>query len=212
MASNDQEPNWTKIPAWVWLIIVICVVVVQVLYGIFVFQRFGPDMAVRGQFGDIFGGVNALFTGLAFAGVIYTILLQRRELELQREELRLNRAELGRSAQAQMDQVARLEEAADLSAITTLVNIYGSSLQPFWTATQPAREEIGRYVYKLETGVLNPREFEEVERRIELYWQEIKPYELAWHDTLQKHEKLVKKLEAMVEQRDHEEGSKTQEV
>lgn len=34
----------------------------------------------RGLFGDKFGAVNALFSGLAFAGIIFTILLQRRDL------------------------------------------------------------------------------------------------------------------------------------
>ena len=48
----------------------------------------------RGTFGDMFGAVNALFSGLAFAGVIYAILLQRKELSLQRRELELTRAEL----------------------------------------------------------------------------------------------------------------------
>ncbi|WP_145047877.1 hypothetical protein [Paenibacillus xylanexedens] len=38
-----------------------------------------------GTFGDMFGGVNALFSGLAFVGLIYTILLQRRELARQEE-------------------------------------------------------------------------------------------------------------------------------
>lgn len=41
----------------------------------------------RGTFGDMFGAVNALFSGLAFAGIIFTIFLQRRELQLQRDEL-----------------------------------------------------------------------------------------------------------------------------
>jgi hypothetical protein len=50
--------------------------------------------AMRGQFGDMFGAVNALFSGLAFSGIIYTILMQREELSLQREELKLNRQEL----------------------------------------------------------------------------------------------------------------------
>lgn len=45
----------------------------------------------RGTFGDKFGAVNALFSGLAFAGIIYTILLQRKELKLQREELEQTR-------------------------------------------------------------------------------------------------------------------------
>lgn len=52
------------------------------------------DMADRGTFGDMFGAINALFSGLAFAGVIYAIFLQRNELSLQRTELELTRKEL----------------------------------------------------------------------------------------------------------------------
>ena len=48
----------------------------------------------RGIFGDSFGGVNALISGLAFAGVIYAIWLQQKELALQREELKNSRKEL----------------------------------------------------------------------------------------------------------------------
>ncbi|MBF0376015.1 MAG: putative phage abortive infection protein [Desulfamplus sp.] len=48
----------------------------------------------RGTFGDMFGAINALFSGFAFAGVIFAILLQRQELELQRKELELTRNEL----------------------------------------------------------------------------------------------------------------------
>ena len=52
------------------------------------------DVQERGTFGDMFGAINALFSGLAFAGVIYAILLQRKELKLQRTELELTRREL----------------------------------------------------------------------------------------------------------------------
>jgi hypothetical protein len=55
---------------------------------------FFDDWEKRGQFGDLFGSVNALFSGLAFAGVIYAIFLQRQELALQREELKLQREEM----------------------------------------------------------------------------------------------------------------------
>jgi hypothetical protein len=41
----------------------------------------------------MFGVVNALFSGLAFAGIIFTILLQRKELKYQREELSATRSE-----------------------------------------------------------------------------------------------------------------------
>ena len=47
----------------------------------------------RGTFGDMFGSVNAIFSGLAFGGIIITIWLQRNKLILQREELRDTRAE-----------------------------------------------------------------------------------------------------------------------
>lgn len=55
----------------------------------------------RSSFGDMFGGLNALYSGLAFAGIIYTILLQREELKLQRQELKDTRSELERTANAQ---------------------------------------------------------------------------------------------------------------
>lgn len=46
-----------------------------------------------GTFGDSFGALNALFSGLAFAGVIITILIQKSELNEQQKELRLTRGE-----------------------------------------------------------------------------------------------------------------------
>ena len=52
------------------------------------------DSEKQGQFGDQFGAVNALFSGLAFAGLIFTIILQKKELALQREELTQTREEL----------------------------------------------------------------------------------------------------------------------
>ncbi len=36
--------------------------------------------AARGQYGDQFGAINALFSGFAFAGIIVTLLFQRRDL------------------------------------------------------------------------------------------------------------------------------------
>lgn len=48
----------------------------------------------RGTFGDMFGAVNALFSGLAFAGIIIALIFQKDELALQRQELRDTREEL----------------------------------------------------------------------------------------------------------------------
>ena len=57
----------------------------------------------KGAYGDTYGTVNALFTALAFVGVITTILLQKKELTLQRQELKLTREELaGQKKQLQI--------------------------------------------------------------------------------------------------------------
>lgn len=56
------------------------------------FKYIGADEN-RGTFGDMFGGANALFSGLAFSGIIITIILQMRELGYQREELKATRSE-----------------------------------------------------------------------------------------------------------------------
>lgn len=76
------------------------VILLWVVSGI-VLQSLFPELADRGQFGDSFGVVNALFAGLAFAGVICAILLQmkifelqRRQLELQEQEMQATRAEI----------------------------------------------------------------------------------------------------------------------
>src|SRR5688572_17432336 len=44
----------------------------------------------RGQFGDMFGAINSLFSALAFAGVIYTLILQTKEIQEQRKEQNKN--------------------------------------------------------------------------------------------------------------------------
>ena len=60
-----------------WGVFVILAILVVAIWGIFwYFLSNNPD---RGTFGDMFGSVNALFSGLAFAGVICAILLQMKE-------------------------------------------------------------------------------------------------------------------------------------
>lgn len=57
-------------------------------------------LTATGNLGDAFTAVGALFAGLAFAGLIVTILQQRQDLALQRHELSMTREELaGQKAQ-----------------------------------------------------------------------------------------------------------------
>ena len=81
-----------------------------------------PTMSSRGLFGDMFGGINALFSGLAFLGVIYTVILQMAELKLQRKELKMTRVELKRTAEAQEKSEQALSKQAESLRITAKLN------------------------------------------------------------------------------------------
>lgn len=67
--------------------------VISLVYP-FAVNYFFDSWQKSGTFGDTFGALNALFSGLAFSGVIITILIQKTELKNQREELMLQRTEM----------------------------------------------------------------------------------------------------------------------
>lgn len=60
----------------------------------FIVNHFFNDWTKSGTFGETFGALDGLFSGLALAGVIVTILIQKSELENQRLELQLQRTEM----------------------------------------------------------------------------------------------------------------------
>lgn len=93
------------------------IVGLQLLLG-YLIITYIPTWSERGTFGDMFGAVNTLFSGLAFAGLIYTIYLQSNELSLQRDELKLTREELAKSADAQESQVESMLKTAKINAIS----------------------------------------------------------------------------------------------
>lgn len=99
----------------------IVVITLQLILGIAIYFSM-QDWTTRASFGDMFGAVNTLFSGLAFAGVIYAIFLQGKELELQREELKLTRKELEKSANSQNEQAGMMFKAAKINAMSTKLN------------------------------------------------------------------------------------------
>ncbi len=62
----------------------------------FFIGQYFPIISVgnRGTFGDMFGGLNTLFTGAAFIGIIITVLLQRKELKQTHKAIEEQRAEM----------------------------------------------------------------------------------------------------------------------
>lgn len=83
------------------------IILVQATVGLAIWW-FIPMPEHRGQFGDMFGAVNALFSGFAFAGVIYSLILHRHGAS---EATRAN------------------ERSARLSAMTALVAAYSERLK-----------------------------------------------------------------------------------
>ncbi|QGQ95850.1 hypothetical protein EHS13_13665 [Paenibacillus psychroresistens] len=93
------------------------------------------DWDSRGTFGDTFGAINSLFAGLAFAGIIYTILLQKDELTLQRKDLNLQTKVL----QLQVDEIARSANQLEMqrklmnyqtvqTSINNLISVHRNSI------------------------------------------------------------------------------------
>ncbi len=86
----ERKRKINKIFIWV----AISAVFIWALSGYAIHYISFGDNETRGTLGDMFGAINALFSGLALGGVIYTILLQRLELELQRDEIRYSSEQL----------------------------------------------------------------------------------------------------------------------
>ena len=87
--ENENQPKENKNG---FIITAIIVAVIIIGFWLLTLYLLRGD-ADRGTFGDMFGSVNALFSGFALAGIILTILLQQSELKLQREELKETRKE-----------------------------------------------------------------------------------------------------------------------
>ncbi|MCP5059477.1 MAG: hypothetical protein GY937_22460 [bacterium] len=101
------------------------------------------NFEASGQFGDTFGALNALFSGLAFTGVVAAVLLQSQELREQRKELRRAREEAARTARAQ-------ELYSRLSALAALIQHYTPIARSDHGASSEARERLQVLVGELE--------------------------------------------------------------
>jgi hypothetical protein len=68
------------------------------------------------DYGDSFGALNSVFSGLAFAGVIVTVLIQMEELRASREELR-------KAAEAQNESSKTLNEQLRVAKLSSNMEI-----------------------------------------------------------------------------------------
>jgi len=118
--SNNKKFNWILFIVFM----AITVITIQILYYIFL-QNYVSGLDRQGQFGDMFGALTALFSGLAFVGMITAVVLQTKELGFQREELALTRQELVGSRNAQEDIAKHQRNAISLQVILPLMDEVG---------------------------------------------------------------------------------------
>lgn len=89
METNGKKDNWLKC----LLCAVGGIIIIMSIFAICIIC-FIDKWDERGQFGDLFGAVNALFSGLAFAGLIITIRQQHQDLEYQRQSIEQTNEEM----------------------------------------------------------------------------------------------------------------------
>lgn len=86
LKSRPMKDKHVKYLGWISLGLVVVIILYLITIN-FIFSSW----SIRGTFGDSFGALNTLFSGLAFAGVIITILIQKEEIKAQRHEFLLDR-------------------------------------------------------------------------------------------------------------------------
>lgn len=84
---------------WYFIIFVIVVIAIWCL-NLFLLKGMGSQD--RGTFGDMFGVANSIFSGLAFSGVAYSIILQRHEIFEQKVQIK--------SAMQDAEETKRIQE------------------------------------------------------------------------------------------------------
>ncbi len=156
--KNDKESSHSYKLAF---FLVSVVLVLWFLSWVFIPQCLGT-WSERGTFGDMFGAVNSLFSGLAFAGLIYTIHLQSKELGFQREELEQTRYELeGQKLQLEKQNSNMSKQNFEITFFNMLTNI--QSITNYMVS--PNGQKTGRiYLHdlfeKLEIALSNNHDFQ----------------------------------------------------
>ncbi|MFN2454275.1 MAG: hypothetical protein ABR577_08645 [Pyrinomonadaceae bacterium] len=147
--NKSSSPSNESLGLFIGLLVLM--VVLWAASGFLFYWLMDKEPSKRVSFADLFGPISALFSGAALAGVIYAVLLQRRELGLQRQELEETREELRRTAEAQEKSEKALVQQAEALATTAKLNAL--SLIP--TVTCSVFVEQSKIIFTLSNPSIN---------------------------------------------------------
>lgn len=89
MVDPEKEEEERDRAAFItWGVVTLLIVAVCIVYPIALMKAYNIKPENAGIFGDQFGALNALFSGIAFAALVATVFLQRNELRATRREMR----------------------------------------------------------------------------------------------------------------------------
>jgi hypothetical protein len=88
------------------------------------FEKGDGSLTEWGQIGDALGALNALLTGLALVGLVYTAILQQKQTAVQAEQLRVQNTEL-------VDQRNALRQQSREQFLTARLNVQTARIQLF---------------------------------------------------------------------------------
>ena len=125
----------------------------------------------KGAYGDMYGSVNALFTALAFAGVIITLVFQLRELELTRSELSGQRQELARQKEQLEIQNKTFKQQQFESTFFQLISIHADNVSSLFIlddADRAKTKQTGRACLLLQKNELRKYILESSKENIDI--------------------------------------------
>jgi uncharacterized protein YPO0396 len=138
----------------VLILFALVAIFVQVVYGVTLFYTIGSDTG-RGTFGDMFGAVNAFFTGLTLAGLIYTIHEQQKDMESAREATNRSITAQENAAKALKKQADLLHRTAALNAYSIMISSYNHLIQEMqgFDVVNNYKQEREVYIKKLKEAL-----------------------------------------------------------
>ncbi len=118
--------------------------------------KLAPDTSSQdiGTFGDMFGSLNALFSGLAFAGLIVAIVIQNKELKLQNDTLELQKDELRQTREVFEEQSETLKKQQFESTFFQMVSLHNDIINSIQIRDKNGREAFN-LLFKDTLGVVN---------------------------------------------------------